>query len=118
MNAPPEDAQPQQWRDLRFDAEAARRWQASMLGPYEAAIARGGGWTPTGAVHRRPLLIKILGRWARAGFGSDDALAWHLGMFTPPEASAWRAAGFDVQTAGAHRTRGRTPTTAGQPNRR
>jgi hypothetical protein len=82
------------------------------LGPEEAAVARGGGWTPTGAPHLRRLVVKILARWARAGFEPDEALRWHLGMFTPAEASGWRDAGFDLKDAWEHRTRGRQPETA------
>jgi hypothetical protein len=110
--APWGDGWAEQWRDLGFDAGTAE-WQASGLSPFQAAVARGAGWTPSGAQHQRRLLGKIQAGWTRAGFGPDEALGWHQAMFTPVEASRWRAAGFEVKAAGEQRTRGRTPVAAG-----
>ena len=61
--APPfDEAGPERWREIGFDAQTADRWRASGLRPYEAAVARSGGWTPTGAPHLRRVLVKILAR--------------------------------------------------------
>lgn len=104
------------WSDLGVRTEDVAEWKANGLGPFEAALAQGDGFTPTTVTHYRRQLRRIARPWARRGLDSREGLRWHQAGFAAGDALGWRSQGVDVATARIRRDGyGRGSTRTGLP---
>ena len=95
------DADTASWEHLGVPLDRVAEWEAIGFGPFEAALAKGDGFTPLNAVHYRRQLQRVAGSWLRNGLGTTEGLEWHRAGFAVREAIGWRRQGIDVETARA-----------------
>lgn len=79
------------------------RWQEAGFTAFEAAMARGDGFTPLIASQYRHGLAKIVAGWKGAQLDSAEGLAWHRSGFTAKEAVRYRQDGIDPTAAARSR---------------
>lgn len=93
------------WDELGVPASDVEQWKAIGFGPFQAALARGDGFTPLIAVHRayKHQFTRTEAAWRRSGISPTESLRWHRAGFAPKQAARYRAAGVDLNTARASR---------------
>ncbi len=87
------------WQEYGIPRAEVEEWKALDFSPFEAALARGDGFTPLNVVHMRRQLRKTAAGWRRVGLDSVEGVAWHRAGFGVREAIRWNVAGVDIQTA-------------------
>jgi len=96
VGGPDEDAA---WADLGVHAEDVAAWKVRGLGPFDAALAQGDGFTPSIVTHYLRQLLRVAHIWEHQGLNSVEGLQWHRAGFAAADAVRWRSQRVDVATA-------------------
>lgn len=93
------DKEDARWAELGVPTREVAHWKAQGFGPFEAALARGDGFTPLMVTHYRHQFLRTSRAWKRQGLDDGEGLRWHRAGFAVAEALRWRGRGVDVATA-------------------
>jgi hypothetical protein len=99
------EAPSQAWETVGVPAGEVGQWNAIGFGPFQAALARGDGFTPLIAGHwvYQHQFTRTEAVWRRSAIPPAESLRWHRAGFAPKQAATYRAAGVDLNTARASR---------------
>lgn len=89
----------EEFEALGVDPNHVAGWMRLNVGPFEAALAQGDGFTPGFAVDYQGQLHRTAESWRRVGLDSHEGLRWHRAGFGAKEVTRWQLLGVDVEAA-------------------